>query len=334
MSSSTTLHPPMPGGPESMPPAPSSAEQRPSLTEVAHQIERQLGSILMGKPRQVRVMTAAILTGSHVLLHDVPGVGKTTLASAAARVVGGEFRRIQGSPDLLPTDLTGSVVLDQKTGDWRYRPGPLLGNVILVDEINRISPRSQSALLQVMAERQISIEGMVRPLPDPYLVIATMNPTGSSGTFELASGQLDRFEVALSLGTVDRATERQLLRQESGPEMASHLTAALPAAAWAQVRKAVAAVHVADAITEYLLDICDDVRQAGYVSVRASRALIRMAQGIAVLEGRNFVVPDDIKTLAPACLAHRLIEPGVTLESLTNRVIAATERANAPIVNR
>lgn len=309
-------------------------DQRPSLTEVGHQIERQLSSVLIGKPRQVRIMTAAIMTGSHVLLHDVPGVGKTTLASAAARVIGGEFRRVQGSPDLLPTDLTGSVVLDQKTGDWRYRPGPLLGNVILVDEINRISPRSQSALLQVMAERQISIEGTVRPLPDPYLVIATMNPTGSSGTFELATGQLDRFEVALSLGTVDRATERQLLRQESGPEMAGQLTSALPAPAWAQVRKAVAAVHVADPITEFLLDICDDVRDDGYVSVRASRSLVRMAQGLAVLEGRNFVVPDDIKTLAPACLAHRLIEPGVTLESLTNRVVVAAERANAPVVNR
>ncbi len=325
----------MPGMPEPTPPTPSSTQdQRPSLTEVGHQIERQLSSILIGKARQVRIMTAAIMTGSHVLLHDVPGVGKTTLASAAARVVGGEFRRVQGSPDLLPTDLTGSVVLDQKTGDWRYRPGPLLGNVILVDEINRISPRSQSALLQVMAERQISIEGTVRPLPDPYLVIATMNPTGSSGTFELATGQLDRFEVALSLGTVDRATERQLLRQASGPELAGKLTAALPASAWAQVRRAVAAVHIADTITDYLLDICDDVREDGYVSVRASRALLRMAQGLAVLEGRTFVVPDDIKTLAPACLAHRLIEPGVTLESLTNRVVVAAERANAPIVSR
>ncbi len=320
--------------PQPSTPAPSPQDARPSLSEVGHLIERQLGSILIGKPRQVRVMTAAILTGSHVLLHDVPGVGKTTLASAAARVIGGEFRRVQGSPDLLPTDLTGSVVLDQKTGDWRYRPGPLLGNVILVDEINRISPRSQSALLQVMAERQISIEGTVRPLPDPYLVIATMNPSGSAGTFELATGQLDRFEVALSLGTVDRATERQLLRQASGPERAGQLTAALPAGAWAQVRNAVEAVHVADSITDYLLDICDDVREAGYLSVRASRSLVRMAQGLAVLEGRNYVVPDDIKTLAPACLAHRLIEPGVALDALNNRVIAAAERANAPIVNR
>ncbi len=312
----------------------ATAHSNPSLTEVGHQVERQLGSILIGKPRQVRIMTAAIMTGSHVLLHDVPGVGKTTLASAAARVIGGEFRRVQGSPDLLPTDLTGSVVLDQKSGDWRYRPGPLLGNVILIDEINRISPRSQSALLQVMAERQISIEGTVRPLPDPYLVIATMNPSGSSGTFELATGQLDRFEVALSLGTVDRSTERQLLRQATGPERASHLTPALPAESWAAVRRAVAAVHVADPIMDYLLDICDDVRDAGYVSVRASRSLVCMAQGLAVLEGRNFVVPDDIKTLAPACLAHRLLEPGVTLASLTDRVSAAADRAAAPIVNR
>ncbi len=324
MSSSTTLHPP----------APDLVDPPLSPTAVGHHVERQLGSILIGKPRQVRLMAAAILTGSHVLLHDLPGVGKTTLASAAARVVGGEFRRVQGSPDLLPTDLTGAVVLDQKTGDWRYRPGPLLGNVILIDEINRISPRSQSALLQVMAERQISIEGTVRALPDPYLVIATMNPSGSSGTFELASGQLDRFDLALSLGTVDRATERQLLRQESGPEMAAQLIAALPASSWASLRRTVADVHVADPVMDYLLDICDDVRQAGYLSVRASRSVIRMAQGLAILEGRNFVVPDDIKALAPTCLAHRLLAPGVTLGSLTDRVTVASDRTAAPIVNR
>lgn len=206
--------------------------------------------------------------------------------------------------------------------------------MILIDEINRISPRSQSALLQVMAERQISIEGTVHALPDPYLVIATMNPSGSSGTFELATGQLDRFDVALSLGSVDRATERQLLRQDSGPEMARQLAAALPASAWASLRRSVGEVHVADPVMDYLLDICDDVRQAGYVSVRASRSVIRMAQGLAVLEGRNFVVPDDIKTLAPACLAHRLLAPGIGLQSLTDRVTAASERTAAPIVNR
>lgn len=313
-------------------PAPPVAEL--SIDQIGRAIEASLASVVLGKALQVRLVTAAILTGGHVLLHDLPGVGKTTLASAAARSVGGEFRRVQGSPDLMPTDLTGAVVLDQSTGEWRYRPGPLLANVVLVDEINRISPRTQSALLQVMAERRISIEGSVRPLPDPYLVIATMNPTGSAGTFELATGQLDRFDLAVSLGPVDREGERALLRRESGADLAAKLGPVMPTEAWAGIRRTVASVHVADPILDYVLDLCAKVRVSGHVSVRGSRALVALAQALAVLDGRAYVVPDDVRVLAPSVLAHRLLAPGVPLDELTNRVRAATEQVAAPQLSR
>ncbi len=313
-------------------PIPSDDAKSPNgLEEVARRVEGALGSVLIRKPEQVRLVTAAVLTGSHMLLHDLPGVGKTTLASATARVIGGEFRRVQGGPDLLPTDLTGAVILDQATGEWRYRPGPLLSNVVLVDEINRISPRTQSALLQVMAERKISIEGAVRKLPDPYFVIATMNPRGSTGTFAMASGQLDRFDIAVELGPVDRAGERELLRRDAAIDLVDQIQPVLPANAWAEVRRAVAAVHVADSILDYVLDLCSVVRQQGHISVRGSRSLVELGQGMAVLDGRQFVIPDDIKAAAAPTLAHRLIGPNSTFEEVTQRVRIALEQVAVPV---
>ncbi len=302
------------------------------LHEIGRRVEANLSSTLIGKQQQVRIVSAAILSGCHILLHDLPGVGKTTLASAAAATIGGEFRRVQGTPDLLPSDLTGAMILEQATGEWRFRAGPLLGNVVLVDEINRISPRTQAALLQVMAERHISIEGVVHPLPDPYLVIATMNPVGSIGTFELATGQLDRFELALSLGSVARDIERELLAKRPGPELAQNIQPVVAAAAWPEVRRAVDEVHVADPILDYILDICDQARTHGHLSVRASRSIVQLARGLAVVEARNYVIPDDIRLIAPLCIAHRLLAPGGNLDELTNQMQGLVEGVAVPVI--
>ncbi len=308
----------------------TNPDTRSMLPDLASRLEASLGAVLLGQDRAVRLVAAAVLTGSHVLLHDQPGVGKTTLAAGVAQTMGGRFRRIQGSPDLLPTDLTGAVIPDQATGEWRFRPGPLVGNVVLVDEINRISSRTQSALLQVMAERRISIEGHVHPLPDPYLVVATMNPSGSAGTFELTVGQLDRFDVVLSLGRVDRATERELLRRPADHDPVAGIEAVAPLAAWPDVRRSVETVHAADPVVDYALDVCDTVRSVGHLSVRASMSLLRLARGLAVLDGRDYVVPDDVRALAPACLAHRLVEGAAGLDHHLAEVTELVDRVPAP----
>jgi len=304
-----------------------------AVTGIASEIGDGLASVLIRKPDQVRLTTAALLTGSHLLLHDLPGVGKTTLASAAARIVGGELKRVQGSPDLLPTDLTGAMVLESSTGDWKYRPGALLANVVLVDEINRIAPRTQAALLQVMAERRLSVDGTTMPLPDPYFVVATMNPTGSLGTTALAEGQLDRFSLCVSIGPIDREGERLLLQRRSGFDLAEELEPVLPTQAWAEVRQVVSEVHVAENIVEYLLDLCGEIRSVGYLSVRASSALLTLAQGLAVIDGRSFVVPDDVKQLAPTCFAHRLLSSGKGLETIKQRIAESVERVPAPLLD-
>lgn len=303
-----------------------------AVTGIADQIGQNLASVLIRKPDQVKLATAALLTGSHLLLHDLPGVGKTTLASASARLLGGDMKRVQGSPDLLPTDLTGAMVLESSTGQWKYRPGALLANVVLVDEINRIAPRTQAALLQVMAERRLSIDGATMDLPDPYVVVATMNPSGSLGTSALAEGQFDRFSMCISIGPVDRQGERELLQRRSGFDLADELESVLPTESWRDVRGIVAEVHISDSVMDYLLDLCAEIRNIGYLSVRASSSLLTLAQGIAIIDGRNFVVPDDLKLMAPACFSHRLLNRGDEFEAVNESVRAGVERVPAPLL--
>lgn len=315
-------------------PATSQTTTPPSegaaLVDLATRLRHALGSVVLGHDRTIRLVSAAVLTGSHILLHDLPGVGKTTLASGVAKAMGGQFRRIQGTPDLLPSDLTGAVIPDQASGEWRFRPGPLLGNVILVDEINRISSRTQSALLQVMAEQRISIEGHVHPLPDPYLVVATMNPGGTAGTFELTIGQLDRFDLVLSLGRVERDVERMLLRRPAGQDPVDAIAPVAAIGAWPDVRRAVDAVHIADPIVEYTLDLCESVRSVGHLSVRASMSLLRLARGLAVIDGRGYVIPDDVRALAPAALAHRLVDGSAPLDEHLVEVTELVSRVTPP----
>jgi MoxR-like ATPase len=278
---------------------------------VAEALIGNVGRVVLGKEDRIGLVIAGLLAGGHVLVEDSPGVGKTVLAKSVARSIGGTVGRIQGTADLLPTDITGVTTYDQSTGEWRFRPGPLFHNVVLVDEINRATPRAQSALLEAMAEGHATVDGADHPLPSPFFVVATQNPYGDVGTFPLVEGQLDRFAVAVSLGLPDRDIERSLLEGDGGTQELDRLE---PVVSGPDLLEAVAAVdaevHVSPPVIEYVLDVAAALRQrtAGRhaVSPRATLALVRVAKAHAVVAGRGFVAPDDVKAVAQAVLAHRL----------------------------
>ena len=274
--------------------------------------------------------TAALLAGQHLLLSDLPGMGKTTLASALARVVGGSFRRVQGTPDLLPTDLVGASIYNQANESWTFQPGPLLSNVVLIDEVNRITPRTQSALLEAMAERQITVDGRTHVLPRPFMVVATMNPVGSAGTFTMTAGQLDRFGLTLALGSAQRDVERRLLRGEGGPEAANAIEPVLPAELMPALQAVVSEVVCSDLVLDYILDLCELLRPVGHLSTRAAQSILAASRGLALLEGRDYVVPDDVRTLAVPCLAHRLGAEGESIDLHAPGVRSAVEELAVP----
>jgi len=293
---------------------PDGAERLAHATQVAQDVERNLNTVIHGKAETVRLAVVTLLAGGHLLLEDIPGVGKTLFAKALATSIHGRFRRVQGTPDLLPADLTGVAVLDPRDGTWRFRHGPLFANVVLVDEINRATPRTQSALLEAMEERQVSADGATLPLPDPFLVIGTQNPHEHHGTFPLVEAQRDRFTMVLNLGLPDRDSERAILRGEAGTELLDEIS---PVTDEARIRRAVAAVrrvHVAEPVLDYILDIAQATRDHDAIdlgaSPRATLSLQRAAQAYAVAEGRGYVVPDDVKAVAAPALAHRIITTG------------------------
>jgi MoxR-like ATPase len=279
-----------------------------SAAEVARSLRAALSSALVGKHDAVALTVAATLAGGHILVEDAPGVGKTLLAKTLARAVGGTVGRVQGTADLLPTDITGTTVFDQRSGEWRFRAGPLFHHVVLVDEINRATPRAQSALLEAMAEGQVTVDGSTYRLPEPFLVMATQNPLGDAGTFPLGDGQRDRFAVRVSIGLPDRDTETALLLGTGGePELARLQPVTTPEALLA-ARRETAAIHLAEMVAGYVVDVVTAVRDdAGAApSPRASLVLVSVAKALAVLDGRPYVSPDDVRRAAPAVLAHRL----------------------------
>lgn len=293
---------------------PSAANALRDATMLATALQANLATVIRGKSDALRLASVAVLSGGHVLLEDVPGVGKTLLAKAIARSIHGTFRRVQGTPDLLPADVTGVSVLDQTDGTWRFRPGPLFANVVLVDEINRATPRTQSALLEAMEEGQVSADGATRRLPDPFVVIATQNPEEHAGTFPLVEGQRDRFAIALAIGLPDRDAEREILTGTGGGDALDSLR---PVAEADDLRRATAAlrdVHVAPALLDYVLDLVAATREHDGVALgaspRASVSMLRTAQAHAVAAGRTFATPDDVKAVAVAALAHRIIPSG------------------------
>ncbi len=270
-----------------------------------------INAVLKGKEEVVDLALTAVLAGGHLLLHDVPGVGKTTLAAALAGAVGGSFSRIQFTSDLLPADLTGVNVLDPQSGAFAFRHGPLFANVVLADEINRTTPKTQSALFEAMEERQVSIDGETRPLPEPFLVVATQNPFDAHGTFHLPDSQLDRFLMRLSIGYPDRSTERDILR--SSLERAVPSPVVSTSDVLGLVSEAMQ-LEVPELVEEYLLDLVrstrSDERFVRGVSTRGAQALHRAVRAHARVKGRSYAVPEDVRSLALPVLAHRVVARG------------------------
>ncbi len=285
------------------------ADHQPTIGALVDQVS----GVVLGDSTPIRVATAAFVAGGHVLFEDIPGVGKTLLAKALARSIGGTFGRVQGTPDLLPSDLTGTTVYDDTTRTWEFRPGPLFNNVVLVDELNRATPRTQSALLEAMAEGQVTVDGTTHPLPDPSFVVATQNPHGGDlGTFPLVAGQRDRFAVSLSMGLPGRAAEERILAGTGGDAALTTLTPVADLATWREVRAQLDAIYVHPAVATYALDVVDAVRaRAGAaqpLSTRAALALQRLARARALDAGRSFVEPDDLQAVAVPVLAHRIVD--------------------------
>jgi len=277
---------------------------------LSQRIIRNVQSILLGKPEAVRLAVACLLAEGHLLIEDIPGVGKTTLALALARSIGGSFQRIQFTSDLMPSDLLGVSVYDVGSQSFQFKPGPVFHNVVLADEINRASPKTQSALLEAMQERQVSIDNRTHPLPLPFFVIATQNPHEHHGTFPLPESQLDRFMMRLSLGYPSAETEASILRGDATVPKMSALTAVGGADEVAAEVERIRAIAVDASLDRYMVDLARATRESALIdlglSPRGTLALRRAAQAVAAGDDRAFVVPDDIKAVSVAVLAHRL----------------------------
>ena len=271
----------------------------------------QLNTVIVGKPTQVQDCVACLLAGGHLLIEDVPGVGKTTLAHALSRSFGLQFSRVQFTADLMPSDLSGVSIYERQKESFVFHPGPLFAQVLLADEINRASPKTQSALLEAMEEKQVTIEGATRPLPVPFFVIATQNPHDQLGTYALPESQLDRFHMRISLGYPDRAAERELLRGADRRDMLDNLLAVLTPHELLELQQQVMKVHAAEPLLNYLQDLMAATRSGRWflqgLSPRAGIAVMRAAKAQAFLNHRDYVAPDDIAAVLPQTAAHRLI---------------------------
>jgi MoxR-like ATPase len=297
----------------------------PQISALAKRIIANIEKVIIGKRQEVVLAMVSYFCEGHVLLEDVPGVAKTMLARALAKSVGCSFKRVQCTPDLLPTDITGASIFNQKAAEFEFRPGPIFSQIVLADEINRATPRTQAALLEAMAERQVTVDGTTHKLAAPFFVIATQNPVDHEGTFPLPEAQLDRFLVRLSLGYPSQEEESRMLERLQRGHPIDDLTAAVSVDEVLACQQAVREVYIDEKLRNYIVELIratrehDDVLLGG--SPRASMALLRTAQALSAVRGHNFVLPDDVKRMAPAVLSHRLI---LKPESRLRRVSAET----------
>ena len=310
------------------------------VRDVAGKILANVERAVVGKRAEIRYLLAALLANRHVLIEDVPGVGKTTMVRALARSIDCTFRRIQFTPDLLPSDIIGLSVYDPGSRRFTFRPGPIHSQVVLADEINRASPKTQSALLEAMEEGQVTVDGQTYPLPRPFFVLATQNPIEYEGTFPLPESQLDRFGLRIRLGYPRPAEERAILDLHHGSRPVESLEPVTSAEEILALQEQVAAVHVDDSVKDYLVRIVQATREHDAVylgaSPRASLSLYRLSQALAALYGRDYVLPDDVKELAPRVLAHRLVlqpearwqdtDPEAVVREVLERVPAPVDR--------
>ncbi len=278
--------------------------------DALNRITANIEKVMVGKRREIQYVLVALLCQGHVLIEDVPGVGKTTLVRALARSLGCDFRRIQFTPDLLPSDVTGVSVYNQKTGEFEFRPGPIMSQIVLTDEINRTSPKTQSSLLECMEEGQITVDGITHKMPRPFLVLATQNPIEYEGTFPLPEAQLDRFLLRLRLGYPTFDEERMVVERAKQPPL-EELGQVMSVAETLELQRMVKEIHVDNSVGDYIVQIVQATRDHKDVylgaSPRGSIALYRTSQALAMIRGRDYVTPDDVKEMAPLTLSHRLI---------------------------
>ncbi len=307
-----------------------------SVQEFVGQVIENVETVIVGKRDAIELLMVALLCEGHVLIEDVPGVGKTMLARSIAASLGGAFKRVQCTPDLLPNDLTGVSVFNQQASQFEFRPGPIFVNIMLADEINRATPRTQSALLEAMQEQQVTVDGVSRALPRPFLVLATQNPIEYEGTFPLPEAQLDRFLMRLSMGYPSPADERQLLTNLRREHPISHIQAVAEASSLLDLQRLVWDVHVDGTLEDYIIRLVAATRQSPDLALggspRASLALYKTAQALAAIRGRDHILPDDIKYLAPFALTHRLIvRPESELRGRTAKIVLADILAEVPL---
>jgi MoxR-like ATPase len=281
------------------------------VPDLVDRVLKNMNSIVVAKPEVLELALVAMLCERHILIEDVPGIGKTTLAKALAYSLGCSFHRIQCTPDLLPSDITGIHFFNQKTCEFEFRPGPVMANIVLVDEINRATPRTQSSLLECMEERQVTVDGVTMPLPQPFMVIATQNPVELQGTFPLPEAQLDRFLLKLAIGYPEAEDEDVMLLRFERANPLEQLSAVTSASELMEVRRQVQEIYVEPTIRHYILEVVGKTRTHPSITLggspRSSLSLYRASQAFALIQGRDFVLPDDVKRLAAPVLGHRLI---------------------------
>ncbi|MDE2896960.1 MAG: MoxR family ATPase [Chloroflexota bacterium] len=298
------------------------------IRTVASQIIDNVATVIVGKRDAIELVVVALLADGHILIEDVPGVGKTTLAKAIARSVGLSFKRVQFTPDLLPSDVTGVTIFNQKTSEFEFREGPVMAQIVLADEVNRATPKTQSALLEAMEERQITVDGATYVLPEPFLVLATQNPIEYEGTFPLPEAQLDRFLMRVNLGYPERQDELQVLATRQREQPIDDIQQVVTLEEVFAAQEAVKDVYVDPLVSNYIVDISRATREHNDVylgaSPRGSLGLFRAGQAMAAVGGRDYVVPDDVKRLAESVLSHRVIvSPAARIRSVDTRAIVA-----------
>lgn len=310
------------------------------VEEFGQKVLGNVSKVIVGKDEVIQKLLAVMISGGHVLLNDVPGVGKTMLARSLAISLGLEFKRIQCTPDLLPTDITGLNVLDMRTKEFVFRPGPIFTDILLADEVNRTTPRTQSALLEAMAEKQVTIDGKTYPLNDCFFVIATQNPVEFEGTFSLPEAQLDRFSICLSMGYPDKEQEIKMLEGMQKVHPIESIKPVTEAVELSKVRELVKTVRIDQSILEYIIAIINATREHSDLllgsSPRGSIALMEISRGLAALAGRDFVIPDDIKKIAIEVLSHRImLKPEARLMKRTPEEIIREilNRVEVPLIN-
>ena len=306
------------------------------VQQVSERIAQSVGQVIIGKRNEIRLTTLGLISKGHILIEDIPGVGKTMMAKALARSIGASFNRIQFTPDMLPSDVTGVSMFNQKSREFEFRAGPIMSQIVLADEINRATPKTQAALLEAMEERQVTVDGVTYPMEDPFLILATQNPIEYEGTFPLPEAQLDRFLLRIQLGYPSPAEELIVLSAQQYEHPINQMQQVVTVQDLIAAQSAVREIYVADEIKRYIIDLVTATRHHPDVylgsSPRGSLALFRTSQTRAAMAGRDYVIPDDVKALAEVTLAHRIIVgPAARIKDISSRTIVQDVLTTTPV---